>query len=100
VRIVVLDNGGGGIFELLPQAEQLAREEFEALFATPVGIDAGELAALHGVAHTRVERLDELAGAAEAGTALIEVRTDRRANAELHRRLAEAASAAAERALS
>ena len=100
VRIVVLDNGGGGIFELLPQAEQIDREEFEALFATPVGVDAGELAALHGVAHTRVERLDELAGAARAGTALIEVRTDRRANAELHRRLAEAASAAVERALS
>jgi 2-succinyl-5-enolpyruvyl-6-hydroxy-3-cyclohexene-1-carboxylate synthase len=100
VRIVVLDNGGGGIFELLPQAEQLDREEFEALFATPAGINAGELAALYDVAHTRVEHLDELAGAAGAGSALIEVRTDRRANAELHRRLAEAASAAVERALS
>jgi 2-succinyl-5-enolpyruvyl-6-hydroxy-3-cyclohexene-1-carboxylate synthase len=99
VRIVVLDNGGGGIFELLPQAEQLDRDDFEALFATPVDIDAGGLAALHGLAHARVESLSELADAARSDTALIEIRTERRANAELHRRLAESAVTAVERSL-
>jgi len=33
--VVVLDNGGGGIFSFLPQAEALAHERFERLFATP-----------------------------------------------------------------
>lgn len=99
VRIIVLDNGGGGIFELLPQAEQLEREEFEALFGTPVGLAAEKVAALHGVPHRRIERLDELAACAGGGTQLIEVPVDRRTDAGLRRRLAEAGAGAVERAL-
>ncbi len=99
VRIVLLDNGGGGIFELLPQAEQLERDEFEALFGTPVGLDAAAIAALHGIAHRRVERLDGLADAVAEGTSLIEVPVDRRSDAALRARLAEASAAAVERAL-
>ncbi len=40
VRIVVLNNDGGGIFEFLPQAGQVDRDEFEALLGTPVGLRA------------------------------------------------------------
>jgi 2-succinyl-5-enolpyruvyl-6-hydroxy-3-cyclohexene-1-carboxylate synthase len=32
---VVLDNGGGGIFSFLPQAEVVEHEQFELLFGTP-----------------------------------------------------------------
>ena len=68
VRIVVLNNDGGGIFEFLPQAEQLDRDEFEALLGTPLGLDPARIAAVHNLPHTRVERLDRLAEAARPGT--------------------------------
>jgi 2-succinyl-5-enolpyruvyl-6-hydroxy-3-cyclohexene-1-carboxylate synthase len=98
VRIVVLNNGGGGIFEFLPQAEQIERGEFEALFGTPSGLDLSRVAALYDLPHTRIERLGDLHGALRSGTALIEVPVDRRRNVELHRRLAKAAVAAVGRA--
>ena len=37
VRIVVVNNDGGGIFGFLPQADELDRHEFEALLGTPRG---------------------------------------------------------------
>jgi 2-succinyl-5-enolpyruvyl-6-hydroxy-3-cyclohexene-1-carboxylate synthase len=89
VRIVVINNDGGGIFEFLPQAEQLDREEFEALMGTPVGLDPAKVAALYEVPYTRIEQLDELDGAARRGTGLLEVPVDRRANVEIHRRIAD-----------
>jgi 2-succinyl-5-enolpyruvyl-6-hydroxy-3-cyclohexene-1-carboxylate synthase len=89
VRVVVLNNGGGGIFEFLPQAEQLGHEEFEALLGTPLGLDPARVAALHGLPHVLVERLNGLGEAAARGTGLIEIRTDRRKNVELHGRIAE-----------
>ncbi len=89
VRIVVLNNDGGGIFEFLPQAEQLDRDEFEALLGTPLGLDLTRVAAVYDLPHARVERLDRLRDAAGQGTALIEIPVDRRRNVELHRRIAE-----------
>jgi 2-succinyl-5-enolpyruvyl-6-hydroxy-3-cyclohexene-1-carboxylate synthase len=94
VRIVVVDNGGGGIFHFLPQRDALGREEFDALLGTPRGIDLAKAAALFGLPHRRLGSLDELADALTAGTGLIEVKTDRQANAELHRRLADRVAAA------
>jgi 2-succinyl-5-enolpyruvyl-6-hydroxy-3-cyclohexene-1-carboxylate synthase len=88
VRVVVLNNGGGGIFEFLPQSGQLDRQEFEALLGTPLGLDPARVAALYGLPHVLVERLDQLGEAAGEGTALIEIRTDRLENLELHRRIA------------
>ena len=55
LRIVVLNNDGGGIFEFLPQADQIERGEFEALFGTPLGARPGEIAALHGLRHQRID---------------------------------------------
>jgi 2-succinyl-5-enolpyruvyl-6-hydroxy-3-cyclohexene-1-carboxylate synthase len=95
VRIVVLNNNGGGIFEFLPQAEQVTREEFEAIFGTPLGLDLQRVAGLHGLHYERIDALAQLEDVAEAGAALIEVPVpDRRRNVELHRRLAEAAERA------
>jgi 2-succinyl-5-enolpyruvyl-6-hydroxy-3-cyclohexene-1-carboxylate synthase len=95
VRIVVLNNDGGGIFEFLPQAEQVTREEFEAIFGTPLGLDLERVTGLHGLRYERVEELRQLERAAMADAALIEVPVpDRRRNVDLHRRLAEAAERA------
>ena len=94
VRIVVIDNDGGGIFGFLPQAEALPGEEFEALLGTPRGVDAAKAAALFGLPHRRLESLSDLPEALAAGTGLIEVKTDRSANIELHRHLSAAVAAA------
>ena len=39
LRLIVVDNSGGGIFHFLPQAEALPEDEFEALLGTPYGVD-------------------------------------------------------------
>jgi 2-succinyl-5-enolpyruvyl-6-hydroxy-3-cyclohexene-1-carboxylate synthase len=89
VRVVVANNDGGGIFDFLPQAEIVAREEFEPLFATPSNVEPGRLAAAHHLPHRLIESLDQLEAASAAGTGVIEMRTGRRANVELHRRIAD-----------
>jgi 2-succinyl-5-enolpyruvyl-6-hydroxy-3-cyclohexene-1-carboxylate synthase len=87
VRIVVIDNDGGGIFHFLPQQGALAGEEFETLLGTPRGVDPAKAAALFDLPHRRLESLSDLSGALAAGTGLIEVRTDRGANVAAHRDL-------------
>lgn len=90
VRVVVIDNDGGGIFGFLPQADALGGEEFEALLGTPRGVEVARAADLFGLPHRRVEALGELPEALGAGTGLIEVKVDRRGNVDLHRRLSAA----------
>ncbi len=87
VRIVVIDNDGGGIFHFLPQESALASDEFEALLGTPRGVDAAKAAALFDLPHQRLASLAELPAALAAGTGLIEVKTDRHTNVEAHRGL-------------
>jgi len=94
VRIVVIDNRGGGIFHFLPQAEALDGDEFEALLGTPRGVSAEKAAALFDVPHRRLASLAELPEALGAGTSLIEVRTDRRTNVAAHRDLQQAVARA------
>ncbi len=93
IRIVCANNQGGGIFEFLPQAGQIERDEFEALLGTPSGIDPGRIAALHDIPHTRLADLGGLA-AAGAATGLIEVPVDRAENVAVHERLTAAATEA------
>ncbi|MQA73678.1 MAG: 2-succinyl-5-enolpyruvyl-6-hydroxy-3-cyclohexene-1-carboxylic-acid synthase [Solirubrobacterales bacterium] len=99
VRIVVVNNDGGGIFDFLPQAEQLAAHEFEALLGTPRGVSVERAAALFDLPYRRLDDLAELTAALAAGTGLIEVPIDRAANLALHRRLTEEATAAVARAV-
>ncbi len=97
LRLIVIDNSGGGIFHFLPQAEALAEDEFEALLGTPSGLDPAEAARLYGL---RVEAPEDPAGldAALAGDArVIVVRTERARNLELHRELSRLAAEAAPR---
>jgi 2-succinyl-5-enolpyruvyl-6-hydroxy-3-cyclohexene-1-carboxylate synthase len=90
VRIVVIDNGGGGIFHFLPQEAALGAAEFEALLGTPRGVDVARAAALFDLPHHRLESLAELPIALATGTGLIEVKTDRHTNVEAHRRATSA----------
>ena len=89
VRVVVIDNDGGGIFHFLPQEATLGNEEFEALLGTPRGIDVLKAAALFDLPHHRLESLGDLPSALGAGSGLIEVKTDRQGNVATHRQLAE-----------
>ena len=97
LTLVVINNDGGGIFSLLPQAAADDSTTFERLFGTPHGVDLRTLAAAYGVRHTLVTRPEGLVAATDKtpeGVHVVEVRTDRAANAELHRALRTAAAAA------
>jgi len=87
VRIVIIDNDGGGIFHFLPQESALDSDEFEALLGTPRGVDAAKAAALFDLPNRRLDSPADLPDALAAGTGLIEVRTDRATNVEAHRDL-------------
>ena len=94
VRIVIVNNDGGGIFHFLPQDEAMAPDEFEALLGTPRGVDAAKAADMFGIEHRLVGDLGELPDALVAGTGLIEVPVDRQANFARHERLNKAAQSA------
>jgi 2-succinyl-5-enolpyruvyl-6-hydroxy-3-cyclohexene-1-carboxylate synthase len=86
--VVVVNNGGGHVFSLLPQR---SLPEHEGLFVTPHGADLGALCRAAGAGHERVERaadllpaLDRAAGA--GGLRVVEVAVD--ADLGLRRRAA------------
>lgn len=85
LRIVVVDNDGGGIFSFLPQSTLLAHERFEQLFGTPLGTDVVALAAAHGVptatVTTDAEFVDQLG---RPGPWVCRVPTDRQQNVAVH----------------
>ncbi len=96
MTIVLLNNDGGGIFHFLAVAGE--SDAFEEHIATPTGLPFDQLAAAYGCGHERPGDLDGLARALERslaapGTTIIEVRTDRAGNRELHRQLEAAALA-------
>ena len=92
LTVVLIDNGGGGIFEQLPiRTAPEAALDFERLFAMPQGIDACALARVHGVPGCWVQEGSDLAPALawalEQPVALVAVRTDRRVDAAQRLRL-------------
>jgi 2-succinyl-5-enolpyruvyl-6-hydroxy-3-cyclohexene-1-carboxylate synthase len=94
--IVLINNDGGGIFHFLPVEREGA--DFEEHVATPHGLDFAAAAALYGLGHVRItepgELRDALDGALAAhSTTILEVRTDRAENVQLHRRVWEAVAA-------
>ena len=85
VRIVVVDNDGGGIFSFLPQAAELPGDRFERLFGTPHGTDVIALAEAHGLKARTVTTRDSLVDAlAEPGPTCIRVPSDRARNVDVH----------------
>lgn len=89
--IVVVDNGGGGIFSFLPQAEHVG-EPFDRLFSTPHGRDLALLAEFHGLGFVRAGSVERLVRAVSdgwerGGCHLVVAETDRIDNVSEHRRL-------------
>jgi 2-succinyl-5-enolpyruvyl-6-hydroxy-3-cyclohexene-1-carboxylate synthase len=95
LRIVVVDNDGGGIFSFLPQATALSGERFEQLFGTPHRTDVVALAAAHGLDAATVASVEAFhERLALPGPSLTRIVTDRTENVRVHAEL-EAAVAAA-----
>ncbi|MEU6749836.1 2-succinyl-5-enolpyruvyl-6-hydroxy-3-cyclohexene-1-carboxylic-acid synthase [Spirillospora sp. NPDC046719] len=93
LAIVVVNNQGGGIFSLLPQAALAG--PFERVFGTPHQVDLEAVAAAHGVPYRRLEAAADVPKAmAGEGLRIVEARTDREANAVLHAEMRKAAHAA------
>ncbi len=119
LTIVLLDNGGGGIFDFLAvsraemareprprraldAADAAAEDIYTHHIATPTGLDFASAAALYGLEHQRVGDVPELRAALERalgqhGSSIIEVRGEREANVALHSRLWDAVASALRR---
>ncbi|MGZ5289197.1 MAG: 2-succinyl-5-enolpyruvyl-6-hydroxy-3-cyclohexene-1-carboxylic-acid synthase [Actinomycetota bacterium] len=94
--VVVVANGGGEIFSLLPQRELAEHRE---LFVTPHGADLGALIGATGAGHARVTRTDELVPALDRahearGLQVVEIVVDPARALELRSDLRAAVSAA------
>jgi 2-succinyl-5-enolpyruvyl-6-hydroxy-3-cyclohexene-1-carboxylate synthase len=94
LRLIVIDNSGGGIFHFLPQADSLGDDEFEALLGTPAGLEPADTAALFGLGVAMPGTSADLDQALAGDARMIVVRTDRHRNLELHRELSSKAAAA------
>ena len=101
VVVVILNNDGGGIFSFLPVARH--EEFFEPYFGTPQGVSFEPAAKMFGLGYelpaTTEEFVEAYGSACARGTStLIEVKTDRKENVALHRRVLEEVAARVERA--
>ncbi|MFT3860839.1 2-succinyl-5-enolpyruvyl-6-hydroxy-3-cyclohexene-1-carboxylic-acid synthase [Micropruina sp.] len=73
LRIVVADDGGGGIFATLEYGDPRYADAFERVFGTPSGVDVELLAVAHGIPAERVGTLGELAGVLSRPVSGVEV---------------------------
>jgi len=87
LTIVCVNNGGGGIFDFLPVAEQADSDTYEDHIATPVEIDLATVAVLGGLHHHVVSDAPAVREHLKPG-ALVEFRTDRATSLARHRELA------------
>jgi len=88
--ILVLNNDGGGIFSFMPQAAY--PEYFQQLFGTPIGLDFHHAADMYDASFARVDAwasFDDAIGrgVASHGLSIVEMRTDRARNVDLHRQV-------------
>jgi 2-succinyl-5-enolpyruvyl-6-hydroxy-3-cyclohexene-1-carboxylate synthase len=100
LTIVLLNNDGGGIFHFLPVSGE--GDAFDEHVATPHGLDFAHAARLYGLHYVHAQTEDELhagvrAGIGSGAVTLVEVRTERAANLDVHRRLADKALGAVSR---
>jgi 2-succinyl-5-enolpyruvyl-6-hydroxy-3-cyclohexene-1-carboxylate synthase len=80
LTIILINNNGGGIFEMLPIAK--FNPLFEEFFATPQNIDFSQLCATYKVQHELITSWEELANRfkylPKTGIRVLEVRTNRK----------------------
>ncbi|CEM36643.1 unnamed protein product [Vitrella brassicaformis CCMP3155] len=93
VSVVVVNNGGGGIFHFLPIAAH--KDVFSPLFDTPHDVSFEGICASVGLPYSRVKTSEELSAAVSGKSAfprVIEaVCTDRESNVSIHRDIQRAA---------
>ena len=101
LKIILINNNGGGIFSHLP----IARHErvFDSLVAMPHGLDLAHASRLYDIPHRCVRLMSEFREAyascfARPGPEIIEVQTDRQRTVAMHQGLCRrvCASVAAE----
>ncbi|ALF52822.1 2-succinyl-5-enolpyruvyl-6-hydroxy-3-cyclohexene-1-carboxylate synthase [Nostoc piscinale CENA21] len=84
LTIVLINNNGGGIFEMLPIAK--FDPPFEEFFGTPQDIDFAQLCATYGVQHELITSWKDLQKKLNPlptkGIRVLEVRTNRKADAK------------------
>jgi 2-succinyl-5-enolpyruvyl-6-hydroxy-3-cyclohexene-1-carboxylate synthase len=88
LRIVVIDNNGGGIFSFLPQAQNLESTKFEKIFGTPHGVNLKMVAQAHQINTHEVANMSDFAEVlSQRGPWLARVVTDRQENVKVHERI-------------
>jgi 2-succinyl-5-enolpyruvyl-6-hydroxy-3-cyclohexene-1-carboxylate synthase len=84
LTIVLINNNGGGIFEMLPIAQ--FDPPFEAFFATPQPVTFADWCRTYGLEHQLVQSWQHLASCLHSlpqqGIRVLEVQTDRRRDAQ------------------
>jgi 2-succinyl-5-enolpyruvyl-6-hydroxy-3-cyclohexene-1-carboxylate synthase len=89
LRVVVVNNDGGGIFSFLPQAtsQRVPTPIYERHWGTPHGLAIASIARSMGLPARTVSTTNDLSDACSAAMetpGLIEIVTDRSANLEYH----------------
>ncbi|MCJ8281998.1 MAG: 2-succinyl-5-enolpyruvyl-6-hydroxy-3-cyclohexene-1-carboxylic-acid synthase, partial [Rivularia sp. ALOHA_DT_140] len=84
LTIVLINNNGGGIFEMLPISE--FEPPFEELFATPQNIDFEQLCKTYDVKHELITSWQELCSKLNSlpsqGIRVLEIATNRKTDAK------------------
>jgi len=84
LTIVLINNNGGGIFEMLPIAK--FDPPFEEFFATPQNIDFAQLSITYGVEHELMTSWEQLISRLNPlptkGIRVLELQTNRKADAK------------------
>ena len=74
LQLIVVNDGGGSIFESLEMASQLETAAFDRLFRTPQSVDIWGLAGAYGWQHQLIDSLDSLRAAmVQNGRIIIEI---------------------------
>lgn len=89
LTVILINNHGGGIFEMLPVAK--FDPPFEEFFATPQTVDFNHLCAAYGVNYERVQSWQQLKACLsflpEGGVRVLEVRCDRKESQQIRQKL-------------
>lgn len=84
LTIILVNNNGGGIFELLPIAQH--EPPFETYFGTPQNIDFQKFCATYDLEYQQIESWPQLQRSIEvlpkSGIRVLEIRTDRKTEAK------------------